>query len=727
MRNIFIKVTVFFESWFKKEWVVIVFVIGILAASIGFALLPLFEGEVIFEEDVIYYYLPAFKFYSDALRQGASFLISPIFSGFPLPLTQVGGFFDPINVLIFKSFSFPTAYYLRIALNYFLGGFFTFLFARALKLHLMASLLAMFAFITAQHIVPGANILRSNSFFLMPGLFWAIQQLSLCVLQRGMYGIASYIVAGAMILVVSFLGGYTQLDLYGLTAALFFAGYLLYRNFSRSFFFSLMTLFSLAGILLLPYISAVLDFVQVTHRIGGLPWVEAAQSISSENYVRTLTRNLFLPPFGTGTLQSLYIGSVSVFFLCYGLTLGKRNSSAAFFIGLSIFSILSAFPYPLFFMMHFLPMFSYFRFPPHWFFVGSFALSMLAALGIHHIYLAKGSNFFTKIQQLLCTRIAMFGLLIILIVNFVIPIRLEISQTSISSENSLIKPWVVRAIEDRHTKEVFRTYQPYASDTSWYMFGTLFSPSPSESDRFEREYTQTHLLPLMWDIDSIRGFDNLEPVRYARVLEFLEQPGFKTVVEKENVNIADVSIALSPQIFSLLGMMNVKYVWSVAALSLQNIHKDVVYLDAAQFGTKPIAIHLYENKYFLPRVFSPRSAVVISEGEGQFSTIIKTPHDFSRVAFIECNECIAGTFPQEEATIKDVLVKNDRVSFTTHSSSQSWIVVSNSMFPGWEATIDGVPVKIHYANYLYQGILIPVGTHNVIIQYIPPYNSFFSS
>jgi|CXWL01.1.fsa_nt_gi hypothetical protein len=727
MRNIFIKVYVFFESWLKKEWVKVLFAGSILAVSIGFALLPLFEGKVIFEEDVIYYYLPAFKFYSDALRQGSSFLIAPIFSGFPLPLTQVGGFFDPLNLLIFKLFPFLDAYHIRIALNYFLGGFFTFLFARSLKLSFIASLLAMFAFVTAQHIVPGANILRSNSFFLMPGLFWTIHQLSLCVPQRRIYATASYIATGAMILAVSFLGGYTQLNLYGFIAVLFFAGYLLYRNFSLRFLFSLAALFSLAGMLLLPYISAVLDFVQVTHRLGGLSWAEAAQSITPGSYLRTLTRDLFLPPFGTNTLQSLYIGSVSVLFFCYGLTLSKRNSLVAFFAGLLAFSILSAFPFPLFFAMHFLPVFSYFRFPPHWFFVGSFALSMLAALGMHYIYTAKVPHAFisTNMQQFLRTRVTILGLLIILVLNFIIPVRLEISQTSISSENSLAKPWVVRTIDKMHTTEAFRTYQLYPSDISWFLFKKSFSPDSSESDKFEREYTQAHLLPLIWGIDSVRGFDNLEPVRYRKVLASLES-SILDVVEDKSTSVFDATIVLPPRVFSLLGMMNVKYIWSAVALSKKNLQNDVTYVDASQFETRPILIRLYQNNYFLPRVFAPSSIVAVPEGEQNFSTIITAPHDFSKVGFIECADCAAGTSAQEGVVVKDTVVNNDRVSFTTESPVQAWVVVSNSMIPGWEATIDGISTKIHYANYIYQGILIPVGTHKVVIRYIPPYKNLLS-
>ncbi|MEK7068639.1 MAG: hypothetical protein AAB964_02390, partial [Patescibacteria group bacterium] len=99
---------------------------ALLLVTLGIAFAPLFSGRIVAEDDVAHYYIPAFKFYDDARAAGEDPTLAPgIFSGFPLGLTQVGGYLDPLNALLFDLFPFLTAYHLRILLNYFLAGIFT--------------------------------------------------------------------------------------------------------------------------------------------------------------------------------------------------------------------------------------------------------------------------------------------------------------------------------------------------------------------------------------------------------------------------------------------------------------------------------------------------------------------------------------------------------------------------------------------------------------------------
>jgi uncharacterized membrane protein YfhO len=50
---------------------------------------------------------------------------------------------------------------------------------------------------------------------------------------------------------------------------------------------------------------------------------------------------------------------------------------------------------------------------------------------------------------------------------------------------------------------------------------------------------------------------------------------------------------------------------------------------------------------------------------------------------------------------------------------QSLLVVAESYYPGWRATIDGHPVNILRANYLSQGLAIWPGKHVVEFKYEP--------
>lgn len=724
------------EGW--AEWKKVGLAAALLAAGLCLAFAPLwFGGRMVYEDDVTHYYIPAFKFYSDALASGESFQMTPgIFSGFPLALTQVGGFLDPLNYVIFKSLPFLAAYDLRIFLNYFLAGLFTFLFARSLRLSFLASLIAMFAFVTAQNIIPGFNILRSNSFFLMPALFWATQGLWVAAGERQWRRMALYIPAGIAVLVISFLGGYTQLVLYGIMAAFAFAAFLLWQRFSVAFLGALGSIYAAAAIMLLPYFLAVLDLTAISARAGGLDWGSAASTASLPHMFLNLTVNLFLPPWHLGTLQSLYIGSLSVFFFLIAFMGIRKHPLILFFVVLFAFSVLSAFPYPTFWLMHMLPVLELFRYPPHWLVVGSFAMSMLAAIGFEYVQI---SDKFTYARNFLA-RVGASGVVALLALNVALPAWVTVAASSVPGNSITGTPWVIREIraQEMDATDPYRALPLFPSETNNVFFVNRVHTNPIQSESFNLEYIQTHLMPLMWDVDAVRGYDNLVPRRYARVLTYLDS-NLDAYIDRQTGEHAFPEHTLS-----LYGMMNIKYFWTVVALrpssSVEYLGATMLYYqrqksdDAqrsnAEVEAEPpirVPIHLYRNTLFLPRVHAPQSATILPESEGNFSAIIETPNDFRARGFIECNDCAAGLAEQrEKVEITGMRFRNDEVSFAASSTSDHWVVVSNSHVPGWHAYIDGVEAPIRYANYVYQGILVPAGIRAVSLRYGGPYAGLFS-
>lgn len=703
---------------FKSEWGKVIIAGSLLAVALAAGMSPLFRGNIVYEDDVAHYYIPAFKWYSDSIRADEGVSLTPeIFSGFPLALSQVGGFYDPINWLLFGFLPFPDSYHARIFINYLLGGIFTFLFARSLKLGFLASLVAMFAFTTAQYIIPGANILRSNSFFLMPALFYAIHELYVCAETNRRLRAVAYVLFGAVIIIESFLGGYTQLNIYGLIAAGLFALYLLYREFSFRFLVYVGALFGAGIAVLLPYIAAALELASASARAGGLQWQSASQSISAGAYFQNLTFDLITPPWHGSTLQSLYAGLVGVFFFFCSLFFVRRHPTALFFAGLLVFSVVSAFPYPLFYLMQHLPVFEYFRYPPHWFFVSSFALSILAGIGLEQVRASAASRF-AAVQKWLQVQSVRVAIVAICVVNLALPMYLSIARQSVSADALFEEPWIVRTIRERSGSDQFRTVQPYPGVLSWFLFVKDYYPTAAQKIDFNSEYTQTHLTPLLWGMDSVRGFDNLVPRRYAQVLAYIDQ--------KQSSNVFEQGYLVLPEsIMSLLGMMNVKYMWSIPSVEAQH-ERDVELLEIGKVNFDDITFpfHLYENKRYLPRWYVPPSVTILQEGESNFATIIEAENDFSKRAFIECSSCEKGELSQLSATVELIASGNNYLTFRSESPEEFWLVVSNANIPGWRAYIDEEETGMYYANYIYQGVSVPAGSHKVHLEYPSPYATF---
>ena len=294
------------------------------------AFIPMFGGRFVFDDDATQYSLPAFKFYSEALRNGDSFYIVPqVLSGFPFYLSYVGGFYEPLNYFIFKTLSYPFAYYFRIFLNYLLSAVFVFLLALELGLSPPAAFIASLAFVTAQDIQGGANMVHSSSFFFLPGLFYVIAKL----FKRERFFSSSLpliIFLGIAIFAVGMLGGAAQLNLQSLVAILLFSLFLCWeRRKEKGWVAALQPLvaaliiFAIGAVIFFPHLSRVMELVSYSDRRGGLSWEKAApgglefSATTAPSFIYFFFPKTFQIP---GVIESggggyvPFVGSASLFF-----------------------------------------------------------------------------------------------------------------------------------------------------------------------------------------------------------------------------------------------------------------------------------------------------------------------------------------------------------------------------------------------------------------------------
>jgi hypothetical protein len=54
-----------------------------------------------------------------------------------------------------------------------------------------------------------------------------------------------------------------------------------------------------------------------------------------------------------------------------------------------------------------------------------------------------------------------------------------------------------------------------------------------------------------------------------------------------------------------------------------------------------------------------------------------------------------------------------------NGSQSGWVLISDVWYPGWRAMVDGNPVPVRNANYLFRGIEVPAGHHTLRLVYLP--------
>jgi hypothetical protein len=133
---------------------------------------------------------------------------------------------------------------------------------------------------------------------------------------------------------------------------------------------------------------------------------------------------------------------------------------------------------------------------------------------------------------------------------------------------------------------------------------------------------------------------------------------------------------------------------------------------------------VYENKSALPRVWLVPKVITLTPEE--ISNTIKTSsfpdhsiYNPREVALIEENI----DFNEEEFDTKSEaeIIKETatNIEIKTNSNVPSFLVLSDTYYPGWQGKIDRKKTKVFVTNYLGRGIVLPKGEHIVKFQFKP--------
>lgn len=356
------------------------------------ALAPyLFFGKIIAPgADAINYFYPAYYWFSEALKSGQSFLWNPsIFSGFPMYISQVGGFFEPLNLILFSTLPFLFAYHLRLAFDYVLVMLFSYLAARTWGISKLAAFFVGPMYLLSLHWWYLSTIHFSNSLFVLPFLFWVYMRArdADTLRQRLLRTLL-----GGFGLGWAFLGGYAQFIVYSLTLLGIFAVadfvWVLEREKRtvRNALGLVLVLGGIAGVGVLvglPQILPSLAYTPISVRGGGLSYnLTQFKVLEWQELVFLIFPDYLRFPFINGGKKALYIGPLFLMFAMTAILHVRRDRRVQVFLGLSALAFLLAIPGSYFyFFLHKLPVFELFRFPSRWLFNGIWALCVLGAFG----------------------------------------------------------------------------------------------------------------------------------------------------------------------------------------------------------------------------------------------------------------------------------------------------------------------------------------------------------
>ncbi len=210
---------------------------------------------------------------------------------------------------------------------------------------------------------------------------------------------------------------------------------------------------------------------------------------------------------------------------------------------------------------------------------------------------------------------------------------------------------------------------------------------------------------MVYDIQTINGFNSLQPRRYT---DYLFGP-----------DVPDVSYGYlaSPRLLQpdnpVLSSLNVKYL-IVPTTDFPPLGSNFQEVFSNHY------VRIYQNTAVYPRAFFADRVQLMSDTQSILNAVTAPGFDGRQVSIVEAiglPELVQSS--GEPAQVKITSYEANQIELITVTSEPRFLVLSEMYFSGWHAYVDGEETPLYRTNYLFRGVIVPPGQHVVEFRYRP--------
>ena len=236
------------------------------------------------------------------------------------------------------------------------------------------------------------------------------------------------------------------------------------------------------------------------------------------------------------------------------------------------------------------------------------------------------------------------------------------------------------------------------------------------------------LYPKLPTLTRLRSIDDYEPLALRRQHEyftFFAEGVRRPPQGSENTLIR--SLAARPGFGApaarrrLLDLASVRLML-VLLPTERRAHIAAFVRDADLGARRPLteSIVAYENPHALPRAFVTYRASPAPSPDELLPLLARASFDPLSESFVEGPGLPADAgAPRRGAAATIVRDDPDVVEIDATLAAAGLVVLADTYYPGWTATVDGVPAPILPTNHLFRGVPAPAGTHRIRFDYRP--------
>jgi len=250
-----------------------------------------------------------------------------------------------------------------------------------------------------------------------------------------------------------------------------------------------------------------------------------------------------------------------------------------------------------------------------------------------------------------------------------------------------------------------------------------FFPTTPAIDYLRREagHQSRVLMPgtvaLTYGLFEAQGYDGMSPRRLVEITGVVGTGGAlargflqNTVALHGSEPLSGIRILVSP----VLDLLGVRYVLMAPGAAPPRPGLALVY-DAAD-------ARIFRNDGAVPRAMLVGQARCVDDPAALEAIRGRALDPRREVLLADCasppaSADGAGAGPGGSAVIRDESA--NRVSVQVSTDRPAYLVLSDTWFPGWAATVDGHPTRVWRANHTLRAVVVPSGAREVVFTYAP--------
>jgi hypothetical protein len=229
-----------------------------------------------------------------------------------------------------------------------------------------------------------------------------------------------------------------------------------------------------------------------------------------------------------------------------------------------------------------------------------------------------------------------------------------------------------------------------------------------------RVYSPSYSLPMQTAAAAgLALADGVEPVHLAVYDRYMaraggyEEKGFSVTIPHFGQGPLETALAGVQPDLRLLGLLNVEYI----AAAFPMTGPDLV------LETNIDGAYIYRNALALPRAWVVHRTVPLAD---DWLAQLETLSEPAAIAAIASRPQLDHSSNRPGSSARITRYTPDLIEVETDIPAPGWLVLSEIWYPGWQATVNGVPRPVERANGLLRAVYLEKpGQHRIGLSYQP--------